>query len=122
MTCETCDQHGGFKGDPPTVAEFVLTVTNPPGAAEENPAELLCSTHAVINAQAYLGFGWTFKVQYAEEWLMMQRCCQQHTRQFGVTNPTICRCGRTLVVRDREWQVWVSSLVDRGTNTAPTGG
>ena len=121
MICEKCEQLGGFEGDPPAVACYLVTVVSPPAEAEANPPEVLCAEHANQATAAYLGWGWGIHADLLPEFPELRDCCRQHVGRYGVMNPTICKCGLHLVVRDRRWQ-YISSLWSPGTNTTPTGG
>jgi hypothetical protein len=120
MICDQCHALGGFEGDLPAKAEYIVTVTAPPAEAEANAPEFLCGPHAAQAAEAYIGFGWAIHADRDPG--EMKECCHQHVTNPYVTSPTICACGRTLAVRDRTWQVWVSHLESTGTNTSITGG
>ncbi|HSE46934.1 MAG TPA: hypothetical protein VLA89_16565 [Gemmatimonadales bacterium] len=72
MICEECerpDSSGrlGFEGDPPAEADYRITITAPSKAAEWNPPQLLCSSHAQLAAEGYLGYGWAITAELVRE-------------------------------------------------------
>ena len=122
MICEKCEEMGGFEGDPPSTACYLVTVVAPPAEAEANSPEILCEAHAGIAVGAFLGWGWAVHADLLPESpFELRDCCRKHVGRYGVMNPTICKCGLQLVVRDRRWQYWVSGLHSPSTSTTPTG-
>lgn len=103
MICEACEQFGGFEGEPEAQADFLIRVTAPQAEAEANGPEFQCAYHAARTVESYVGFGWAFQVELNPG--EMQKCCRQQVSSVTVVSPTVCQCGRTLVVRDRAWGV-----------------
>lgn len=67
MICELCEKNGGFEGDPPEEAVFVVTITAPEGPAQMNPPEYLCGSHTQIVSEGLIGYGWSIHVDFIDE-------------------------------------------------------
>ena len=64
MICHECEEHGGFEGDGPQEAIYLVAVVSPPMASEENLPQFLCVNHAQVQVEAYLGWEWAVHIDY----------------------------------------------------------